>query len=88
MFGIFFVGATVTLISRFLQAAVQGEGGEIFVLDMSEPVKISYLAEQIILLSGKTPGEDIEITHTGLRSGEKLYEELFHEQETVDGHDP
>lgn len=66
-----------------MQAAVQGEGGEIFVLDMSEPVKISYLAEQMILLSGKTPGEDIEIKYTGLRPGEKLYEELFHEQEQL-----
>jgi len=66
-----------------MQAAVQGEGGEIFVLDMSEPVKISYLAEQMIVLSGKTPGEDIEIKYTGLRPGEKLYEELFHEQEQL-----
>jgi len=66
-----------------LQAAVQGKGGEIFVLDMSEPVKIAYLAEQMIILSGKTPGEDIEIKYTGLRPGEKLYEELFHEQEQL-----
>jgi len=66
-----------------MQAAVQGEGGEIFVLDMSEPVKIAYLAEQMIILSGKTPGEDIEIKYTGLRPGEKLYEELFHEQEQL-----
>lgn len=66
-----------------LQAAVQGEGGEIFVLDMSEPVKIAYLAEQMIILSGKIPGEDIEIKYTGLRPGEKLYEELFHDQEQL-----
>jgi len=66
-----------------MQSAVQGEGGEIFVLDMSEPVKIAYLAEQMIILSGKTPGEDIEIKYTGLRPGEKLYEELFHEQEQL-----
>ncbi len=66
-----------------MQAAVQGEGGEIFVLDMSEPVKIAYLAEQMIILSGKTPGDDIEIKYTGLRPGEKLYEELFHEQEQL-----
>lgn len=64
-----------------LQASVIGEGGEIFVLDMGEPVKISYLAEQMIRLSGKKPHDDIRIEYTGLRPGEKLYEELFHEQE-------
>ncbi len=66
-----------------MQAGVMGEGGEIFVLDMGSPVKISYLAEQMIRLSGKTPGEDIEIAFTGLRPGEKLYEELFHDQESL-----
>ncbi len=66
-----------------LQASVIGEGGEIFVLDMGEPVRIAYLAEQLILLSGKKPGEDIEIAYTGLRPGEKLYEELFHEAEQL-----
>jgi FlaA1/EpsC-like NDP-sugar epimerase len=66
-----------------LQACVIGKGGEIFVLDMGEPVKISYLAEQLILLSGKRPGEDVEIVYTGLRPGEKLYEELFHPAERL-----
>lgn len=66
-----------------MQAAVIGDGGEIFVLDMNDPVKISYLAEQMIRLSGKVPGEDIEIKYVGLRPGEKLYEELFHEQEKL-----
>ncbi len=66
-----------------LQAMVNGEGGEIFVLDMGEPIKISYLAEQMILLAGKEPGKDILIEYTGLRPGEKLYEELFHESEQL-----
>ena len=66
-----------------LQAMVNGEGGEIFVLDMGEPIKISYLAEQMIRLAGKEPGKDILIEYTGLRPGEKLYEELFHESEQL-----
>jgi FlaA1/EpsC-like NDP-sugar epimerase len=64
-----------------MQAAVQGSGGEIYVLDMGEPVKITYLAEQLIRLSGKKPGKDIQIIYTGLRPGEKLFEQLFHEME-------
>lgn len=66
-----------------LQAMVSGHGGEIFVLDMGEPIKISYLAEQMIHLAGKVPGKDIQIQYTGLRPGEKLYEELFHESEAL-----
>jgi FlaA1/EpsC-like NDP-sugar epimerase len=65
-----------------LQAGVLGRGGEVFVLDMGEPVRISYLAEQLIRLAGKEPGRDIEIVYTGLRPGEKLFEELFHEHES------
>lgn len=66
-----------------LQAMVNGLGGEIFVLDMGEPVKINYLAEQMIRLAGKEPGKDILIEYTGLRPGEKMYEELFHETEQL-----
>jgi len=61
-----------------LQSAVLGEGGEVFVLDMGEPIKIHYLAEQMIRLSGKRPELDIPICYVGLRPGEKLYEELFY----------
>ncbi|MDT8388519.1 MAG: nucleoside-diphosphate sugar epimerase/dehydratase [Thiogranum sp.] len=67
-----------------LQASAMGRGGEIYVLDMGQPIKITYLAEQMIRLSGKVPGEDIDIIFTGLRPGEKLYEELFHEQEALE----
>lgn len=66
-----------------MQAAAMGQGGEIFVLDMGEPVNIRYLAEQMIRLSGREPGRDIEIVYTGLRPGEKLYEELFHDKEPL-----
>jgi FlaA1/EpsC-like NDP-sugar epimerase len=66
-----------------LQASVLGKGGEIFVLDMGEPIKIKYLAEQMIRLSGKEPYVDVEINYIGLRPGEKLYEELFHNLEVM-----
>jgi FlaA1/EpsC-like NDP-sugar epimerase len=61
-----------------LQTASIGTGGEIYALDMGEPVKIRDLAEQMIRLAGKKPGSEIPIVYTGLRSGEKLFEELFH----------
>ena len=64
-----------------LQSSAMGNGGEIFVLDMGKPVKINYLAEQMIKLSGRNHDKDIKITYTGLRAGEKLYEELFYENE-------
>ncbi len=66
-----------------MQAEAVGKGGEVFVLDMGKPIKISYLAEQMILLSGLQPGKDIAIKYIGLRPGEKLYEELFHDEEVL-----
>ena len=66
-----------------MQAAASGRGGEIFVLDMGEPVSITYLAEQMIRLSGHEPDRDIGIVYTGLRPGEKLSEELFHADEDL-----
>ncbi len=66
-----------------LQAATMGSGGEIFLLDMGEPVKIVDLARELITLSGFRPGEDIEIEFSGLRPGEKLFEELSIEGEDM-----
>jgi len=70
-------------VSLILQAGAMGKGGEIFVLDMGEPIRIVDLAEQMIRLSGYEPGVDIAIQFTGLRPGEKMYEELFHDAEPL-----
>jgi FlaA1/EpsC-like NDP-sugar epimerase len=66
-----------------LEASTIGDGGEIFVFDMGESVKIKDLAEKMIRLSGLVPGKDIQIKYSGLRPGEKLYEELLNTSESV-----
>ncbi|NLJ88817.1 MAG: polysaccharide biosynthesis protein [Epulopiscium sp.] len=68
-------------VQLVIQAGGMAKGGEIFVLDMGEPVKIDKLARDLISLSGLEPDEDIKIVYTGLRPGEKLYEELLMEEE-------
>lgn len=66
-----------------LEAGAMGQGGEIFIFDMGKPIRIYDLAKKMILLSGLTIGKDIEIVFTGLREGEKLYEELLNDQENT-----
>ena len=70
-------------VQLVLQAAVMGKGGEVFVLDMGEPVKIVDLASDLIKLSGLRVGHDIEIRYTGVRPGEKLFEELSRNDENM-----
>ncbi|MDE5703965.1 MAG: polysaccharide biosynthesis protein, partial [Bacteroidales bacterium] len=64
-----------------LDASVIGQGGDIMVFDMGEPVRIADLAQRMIKLAGYAPGQDIEIVYTGLRPGEKLYEEVLNNAE-------
>ena len=66
-----------------IEAGIMGNGGEIYAFDMGEPLKILDLAKNMIHLSGKKVGEDISIIYTGLRDGEKLYEELLNDSEIV-----
>jgi len=70
--------------SLVLEAGCQGNGGEVFIFDMGQSVKIKDLAEEMIRLSGLVPYEDIDIRYTGLRPGEKLHEELLYDKETME----
>jgi FlaA1/EpsC-like NDP-sugar epimerase len=71
-------------VQLVLQASVMGQGGDVFVLDMGEQIRVADLARNMILLSGHVPDQDIKITYTGLRPGEKMYEELFDSDERVE----
>lgn len=71
-------------VSLVLQAGTIGKGGELFVLDMGEPIRIADMADMLIRLHGLVPGQDIRIEYTGIREGEKLFEELFYDPEHVE----
>lgn len=71
-------------VALVLQSITYAEGGEIFVLNMGEPIKIYDMAETLIKLCGLTPGEDIKIEIIGMRPGEKLYEELLMDEENIE----
>lgn len=71
-------------VQLVMQAGAMGQkGGEVFILEMGEPVRIDELARRLITLAGKVPDEDVEIVYTGLRPGEKLHEELYGEEESL-----
>jgi FlaA1/EpsC-like NDP-sugar epimerase len=70
-------------VQLVLQAGAMGAGDEVFVLDMGEPVRVLDLARDLIRLSGLVEGQDVEIRFTGMRPGEKLYEELFFDEESA-----
>ena len=72
-------------VSLVIQAGALGHGGELFVLDMGEPVVIREMAELLIRLCGYEPYKDINIVYSGIRPGEKLYEELFYDENAVRG---
>jgi len=73
---------TITEATQLImESSAVGSGGEIFALDMGKPIKVSFLAEEMIKLSGMTPGQEVNIVYTGLRPGEKLHEELFYPDE-------
>jgi FlaA1/EpsC-like NDP-sugar epimerase len=74
---------TLEATQLILQSTLLSKAGEVFVLDMGEPIKIKDLAEQMIYLSGKKLGENVDISYIGLRPGEKLYEELFYKHEEL-----
>ena len=76
-------------VQLVLEAGTMGKGGEVFVFDMGESIRIYDLAEKMLKLSGLEEGKDIEIRFTGLRPGEKLYEELLtSEENTIETHHP